>query len=99
MLLDHFIGASDQPRRHREAKCFGGPEVDSEFEFCRQLHWELARLLPLYKAGDINAGTAVGILRTRAITNQAAGSSVLCEPPFSANRLYDRIMCLVSPAD
>src|SRR6516164_2365674 len=46
-LLDHLFGASDQPRRDCQTKCFGGLQIDSELKFCRQLNREVLWLLAL----------------------------------------------------
>ena len=36
MLLNHVVGAAEQRRREGEAERFGGLEIDSELDFCKQ---------------------------------------------------------------
>jgi hypothetical protein len=41
--FDHLIGAGNDLRRHREAKCLGGLQVDEQFNFRRLLDWQIVR--------------------------------------------------------
>src|SRR5262249_59787183 len=67
------VGGGEQRRRYREAERLGGPEIDRELEFCRQFYRKVARPLTIENAGDINAGTTIGVRLTRSIADQPAG--------------------------
>jgi len=41
-LLDHLIGGGEQRRRHLEAECLGGREIDHQLELDWGLNWKLA---------------------------------------------------------
>jgi hypothetical protein len=45
--LDHLISASEQRRRHCEAKRFRCLQIDYEFKFCWSLHRKIAGPLAL----------------------------------------------------
>ena len=49
-LLDHAIGHCQQVRRHIQAKCFRGLEIDGEFEFCGCLYRKIIWLLAVQDA-------------------------------------------------
>jgi hypothetical protein len=42
-LFDHFIGAGEQRRWHREAERPGRDEIDHEIELGRLLDWDVGR--------------------------------------------------------
>ena len=44
-LFDHLVGARGKPRRYFQGECFGGLEVDHEFEFGRLHDRKIGRLL------------------------------------------------------
>ena len=46
-LLDHFICAAEQRGRHRDAKCFRGPEVDDLIYLRCLLDRHISRLFAL----------------------------------------------------
>src|SRR5829696_1652197 len=45
--FDHLVCAGEECGRYREAECFGGVEVDHEFDFGRLLDRKIGRLAAL----------------------------------------------------
>ena len=43
-LIDYFIGAAEQRRRHGEAEHSGGLRIDDQLELVRFDNWQLRRL-------------------------------------------------------
>ena len=46
-LFEHFVSACEQRRRHGDAECFRGLEVDHQFVLRRCLYRKIGRLLAL----------------------------------------------------
>src|SRR5262245_1857612 len=70
LLFNHLVGAGEQRRLHREAERLGSPEIDRELEFRRQFYRKVARPLTIENAGDVNAGTTIGVRLARPIADQ-----------------------------
>src|SRR3977135_2605215 len=51
--LNHLVGSRDQRRRHGEAKCLCGPQVDHKLVFGWSLHRQVRRLLALKDAINV----------------------------------------------
>ena len=45
--LDQLVGALLDVKRNPKSECLGGPEIDDELEFGRQLNRKIARFSPL----------------------------------------------------
>src|SRR5262245_31458053 len=69
-LFDHFVGAAEQGRRHRQAQCFGGLNVDGQLVFDGRLHRQSAWLLALEDAIDVRSCAPVLIDHFGSIVNQ-----------------------------
>jgi hypothetical protein len=61
LSFDHLIAAGEQRRRHAEAERLRGLQVDSQFEFCRLLDRDVARLRPAQNLVDKFGGASVQV--------------------------------------
>src|SRR6516164_1967924 len=67
--LNHLVSGRQQRFRDREAKSFGGLEVDDQIEFCDLLHREVGRLLAFENAPGIDASLVPYIAEAAAIAH------------------------------
>ena len=58
-LIDYFIGAAEQRRRHGEAEHSGGVRIDDQLELVLFDNWQLRRLGALKDAANIATGLAI----------------------------------------
>jgi hypothetical protein len=42
-LFDHFVGATQHRKRHCQAQCLGGLEIDDQFDLSRSLNRQISR--------------------------------------------------------
>jgi hypothetical protein len=71
-LVNYFIGAREKGRRNRDAKGFGGLEVNRQLEF-RGLHdRQIGRLFAFQNASRVRTGFPMGIREAKAADCGAA---------------------------
>ena len=85
-LFDDLVGAQQDRRWYRKTECLGGLEVHDHLEFCRQLHWKIARLLATqdaidaaargFRSGSNVAGMAKESSKSRNVRSPHAPTSV-----------------------
>src|SRR5262245_53705178 len=59
LLFDQLVRACEQRRRHREAKGFGGFEIDDQLVLGRSLYRQVRSLLPFKNAVDITGSVPI----------------------------------------
>src|SRR5258707_11995671 len=69
-LFDHLVGASEQRRRHGEAKYPGGLGVDDQFELTRLHNRQFRRPGALENATCIDADLTISICQARTVAHQ-----------------------------
>jgi len=58
-LIDYFIGAAEQRRRHGEVEHSGSLRIDDQLELVLFDNWQLRRLRALKDAANIATGLAI----------------------------------------
>src|ERR1044072_3224088 len=71
--FDHLVGAGEQRRRHGQAECLGGSQIDDEFECRRLFDWKIAWTRALQNLVDESGRPVANTFEAGAIAQQAAG--------------------------
>src|SRR2546423_879341 len=92
--FDELIGASQHRLRDREAKRFGGLEIDDQLELRRLLDREVGRLRAPEDLVHVRGGPPPEVLVSRVVAHQTAGlyeepSLVHRRQPMRAGQLHD----------
>src|SRR5262249_23563614 len=85
--FNHLVGAQQERLWNREAKRFGGREIDDEIELGRLLHRQVARLGPAQNLVDIVAGAAKQVGNVWSVGNQTTRFDEL---PVAVHRRQSR---------
>jgi hypothetical protein len=98
-LFDHLVGACEQRRRHRDAECFGGFQIDRQLVFGWGLRGQIGGLLAFKYAIDVTSGALILVDHVRPIGDQAAGgdeeaSEVDCGQLMIARQSDDQLAML-----
>ena len=64
---------------HVNTKCFGGLDIDYQFDLCGLLDWQVGGLLTLENPTGVGSGQTMRICKTASVAYQAAGLGVLAE--------------------
>src|SRR5437868_15388061 len=86
-LFDHFVGEREQLVRKYEAQSLRSFQIEHQLEFCRLHNWQIARLLAVEDASDIDAGMTVGVGQSGRVAHQAAGHGVFPQTVNCGNRV------------
>src|SRR6516162_2171286 len=79
-LIDYFIGAAEQRRRHGKAEHSGGVRIDDQLELVRFDNWQLRRLGALKDAANIVTGLAKCIDNVASVAYQASNLHKITHP-------------------
>src|SRR6516225_9049450 len=91
-LIDYFISAAEQRRRHGEAEHSGGARIDDQLELVRFDNWQLRRLGTLKDAANIVTCLAICIDNVASVAYQASNLDKFTQPVDGAESIERRQM-------
>ena len=91
-LIDYFIGAAEQRRRHGKAEHSGGVRIDDQLELVQLNNWQLRRLGALKDAANIVTGLAICIDNVASVAYQASNLDKITQPVDGGESIERRQM-------
>ena len=86
-LFDHLVGAGEQGRWNFDADCFGGLQIDDEFEFACLDYRQVCRFLPLENAADIDTSLPDHVRCIGSVAHQPAGVGKITIGAYGGHRM------------
>jgi hypothetical protein len=86
-LFDHFVGAGQKRKRHRESEYPCGLGVDNKLELARLHDRHVCWLRALDDVTGIDADLTISIRQTRSVAHQTADFNKLAHPVYRGDRV------------